>query len=397
MATVKLYLGHPKKNGVLRKDEVSIVAHLARNRHEWFEMPTGEKILPKNWDFKAQCAKTTAYDHVGINLYLAKFKRDLIVLEREHKDKSFLEFKSLARGQKKTLAEVFALYQFERRDLDPKTKIQDTGLLNHLLEAKADPQDPSLFHKLREYFNEREVIDSTFYKNISRLKTFFRWAKDKGLSVNPEFEKWKIQDRKVTPLAFTMEELSSLESSILPNTLSIARDYFVISCRTGLRISDLKRLDSSQVINGVLQLTTRKKVSLQGGKKVNLYFTPGSFSYPALEILERHGGKLPTVAEPVLNDNLKLACDKAGIRSIVQQEYWLNGQKYSEDKRKCDIVSLHWGKKTFITLALESGIPDKNVAELTGTTVKVIQDHYSAPSGSKVNEGFLKAMEKKSA
>lgn len=402
MATVKLYLNHAKEpGGALRKTEVSIVARVTLDRANRFEIPTGEKIAPRHWDFRTQSAKTSAVGQESINLFIQEFKRDIITLYRENRNKSFSEFKEILRGkgQKKTFVTAFDqfLKQYEAEGKDEKTLAQYKSVKNHVLASGGEnigfeSLNSKFYWDFRAYFLKKEDVDVTFYKYAGRLQTFLRWAKEKGFPVNSEFEKWEIINHKPQPLAFTEEELLALESAILPRGLAIARDYFIVACRTGLRISDLKRLDAAQLVADTITLRTTKKVSIDGGKQITLYFTPGTFSAPALDILMRHGGKLPATAEPVLNRNLKTACDKAKITGTVSKETWKGGKCITTEYRKCDIVTLHMGKKTFITLALEKGTPIKNVAEMTGTSMKTIEQSYAAKSSTKINEGYLKNM-----
>lgn len=96
--TVNFYLKDPKSDGVLKKTEVSIYAKFTVTRRERFEIFLKEKILPKHWDFKTQRAKSSASDHVLINLYLDDRRRKLITLYRENRDKTFVEFKNMALG-----------------------------------------------------------------------------------------------------------------------------------------------------------------------------------------------------------------------------------------------------------------------------------------------------------
>lgn len=400
--TVKLYLKHPKNStGELRKTEVSIIAKVKISELEHFEIPTGEHILPRYWDFKTQTVKASHIDQASLNLFLSKFKVNILTLFRDNRDKSFAEYKDLVRGkiQKKTVEQAFTAFlkHCTEQGKDSKTIQVYKGLQVHMGKYSFTDFNSGFPFRFRETIKEHK--DTTFYKLIARLKTLLSWAKEHNFPVLAGFEKWEVRNLKMQPLAFTEDELIALETADLPMDLAIARDYFVVSCRTGLRISDLQRIHAADVKDDLtLTLTTKKKVSLNGGKEITIYFTPGSWSAPALAILYRRGGKLPRVPQQQdLNDNLRLACKEAKITTYVQKEFWKGGQKFSDGARKCDIVTMHWGRKTFITMALNNGMPSKIVGELSGASPRTIEGHYAAPGDKKVNENYLKQMVIKSA
>lgn len=395
--TVKLYLKHPKNStGNLRQDEVSIIAKITKDRMNRFEISTDEKIIPKYWDSRAQCVKASAHDHISINLYLQEFKRNLITTYRENREKQFSEYKELVRGriQKKTVEEAFTAFIKAHREeeLAEKTVQAYERLKKQVSKYSFDDFNAGFPFRFRPEL--KDYTDTSFYCSLKNLKAVLGWAKDKGFPTRPEFERWQIKSLSSSPLSFSKEELSALESAQLPKNLAIARDYFVISCRTSLRISDVKRLSIADLDGDTITLTPKKgsKLSITGGKRQTLYFTSDSWSAPALDILLRHGGKLPKVSENTLNINLRTAADKAEVHGIIKTGYWKDGQYLSEDARKCDVVTLHWGKKTFITLALDSGMPLAKVSEMSATSVPTIMKHYAAKGDKKVNENYLKQM-----
>lgn len=378
--TIRFHLKNPKdSSGALRRDECSIVAKITLTASERFEIPTGLWIAPKYWDFVAQRVK--ANDSHPINLELSALKIKWAELWRT-KAGNFSEFKATIKGtapkEKKTLPDALekflSQYQVEK---DVKTHRIYKTMKSHLEAYRlADfPEiDFNYYDGLKAYLYSKDLIDSTVYKIIGRFTTFLRWAQQRGYPVLPVFENWQIIKRVTKPISLTLEELKKLENAILPKSLSIARDYFCLECRTGQRISDLQRFDAKDFNNGVWTFYQRKGNRLSANQVI-VPFT--GYIAPALQILERHKFKLPKVAEQTINENLKLACKKAKINSKVTDEYWQGGARHTDTYEKWELVSTHMGRKTFVTVG-QQFMSAKAVKQIAGIRSWQTFKHYDA-------------------
>src|SRR5690606_13005891 len=86
------------------------------------------------------------------------------------------------------------------------------------------------------------LFDDVVFKYMDNLKTVIGWAEKRGYQVHPSYKDWEIIKREYPIISLTLDELQRIEAlDSLPDHLSIARDYFSICCRTGQRISDVKR------------------------------------------------------------------------------------------------------------------------------------------------------------
>jgi len=431
MPTVKFYLKNPKSKGQFRTDEVTIFAMFTLDRLNRFKLLPDEKIIPKYWDFKSQTVKNSHRHQIDINNHLSDFKRDLLNLWRANRAQlTFEEFKILAQQkaapiQKKTILEVYQkfLAQYEAESAQ-KTfeKYRQLGDLLTEFAKKRNFDFPSMdlsfyddfktflfsqpnrqyanFHleKEGEYYTiqpgkgmQVPLLDNTVFKFISNLMNFLGWSADRGHNVHPSFKKWTIIKHEPKPISLTLDELEKLENAILPKNLAIARDYLVFECRTGQRISDIKRFTLSDFNNNTWTFN-RKKGNRINAKTVSVHFE--GYCAPALKILERYNFQMPTMADQKINEYIKEACKAAGIHKAITQYSYSGAKCIKIMGFKYEFISTHTGRKTFITLGLQF-MNSKIVKDLAGISTYATLKHYEAGSEAGIIKQSLKDMDSK--
>jgi integrase len=259
------------------------------------------------------------------------------------------------------------------------------------------------------------LFDDTVYKYFTNLKTVLAWAEKRGFEISKSYKSWEIIKRKHPPISLTMAELEKLEhleittGAVLAllkkeptkqnqrtakrwvEGLTIARDYLALECRTGQRISDIKRFDQSQYQDFKWTFQPRKGNRLST-KKITVHFT--GFTAPALFILSRNNFQMPKISEPKLNKNIKKLCQLAGIDSEVITYRWAQNKRIKISGPKYEFLSTHSGRKTFITLALQS-MPPKLVKDLAGIDSYETLKHYEGESEDATIEKYLNEMQSK--
>ncbi len=432
MATVKFYLRKPRTKDVIPNQEVSIYAVFTVDRTQRFEITIKEKIQPKYWNAKSQEVKSSCRGHQEINAYLEDFKYKLKTLNREHREMPFDKFKELVltsenRNQKKTLflayEQFLKAYQSEK---DSKTVAKYLTLEKHLIifdsqqSINLDTLDYKFYDQFKTYLSlipnpfykkfrlievdgiwqmvegdqgeQVCVFDDQIYAYFKQIKTFLNWSEKRGYKVHPSYKNWEIIKRVYPPISLTLAELEHLESFVFDNNtvspftrssnllrsiqaIDIARDYLVFECRTGQRISDIKRFNYKELSGDKWTFIPRKGNRLSS-KPQNVYFH--GFCENALSILEKHNYKMPEVSEQKINENIKTACKIAGIN----QETVI--YRYAQNKRiriigpKYEFMSTHTGRKSFVTIGLQHMSP-KSVKDLARMSWKTLA-HYEGDS-----------------
>lgn len=445
MPSLKFHLRKSRKKEPSQEEEVSIYAILTIDRKNRFEITTDERVKPKHWNTKSQSVKPTLRGHYEINAYLEDFKYNILKLYRENKDLPFVKFKALVLAkpseEKKTL--FIALEQFLTQyeaQKDSKTVSKYKVMAKQL---KAYDQLHSIdihtldfnfydgfkkflyqipnpnYHKhtlvpVRSSDSDFDLVpsdiglpvglfDDTVFKYFVNLKTFCAWAEKRGFKVNKSYKEWEIIERRYPPISLTLSELEHLENfdfnvaNVTPHikkngdvqrvikAVDVARDYLVFECRTGQRISDIKRFDLKDFSDDKWTFTPRKGNRLSS--KVNTVYFKG-YCAPALFILQKHNWKMPVISEQKINDNIKTACKIAGINQEITIYRWAQNKRIRITGPKYEFISSHVGRKSFITTGLQYLSP-KLVKDLAGIDSWATLKHYEGDSESSTIEQAL--------
>lgn len=224
-----------------------------------------------------------------------------------------------------------------------------------------------LYDDYTAYLFAKELNSNTVGTRIKVLKTFLNWLKNHGYPVNPEFEKYKVYKENPQIVYLNQKELEILKNKRFSKKhLGRTRDLFLFQCNTGLRVSDLMRLDEEHLQDGIIQM--------RAFKTTNKIYVP--LNPEAKRILSKYKGKLPKLADQVYNRQLKDVAQEAELNRMVEITEFKAGKKIFKKVPLHEIVKSHIARKTFISICVEKGIQPKVVSEMTGTSVKVLIDHY---------------------
>lgn len=449
MATCRFHIQRPYIKGTtkLRDVECSIYVTFCVSRQKRFNISLDEKVKPQFWDFKNQCVKTTHKRNYDINFYLQKVAMDLQTLYSKHRETPFDKFKALAQGnrsdEKKTL--FVALTEFMnqyRSEKDRKTCQKYQTMVTQLtaFDAKTPVDLPTMDFKFYDAFkrhlyaipnpnykkcslvpvdshsNDYSLVnnsdglpvglfDDTVYKYLVNLKTFLAWAEKRGYQVHSSYKSWEIINRRHAPISLTQAELEKLENydftkieekycwterNRVIKSLDVARDYLSFECRTGQRISDIRRFDYKDYSDFKWTFQPRKGNRLST-KTVTVHFK--GYCASALFILQKYDYKMPVVSEQKLNEAIKKACKVAGIDSDIETFRWAQNKRIRISGKKYDFISSHTGRKTMITLSLQAGMPVEYIMELTGISNYNTLKHYRAKFEDHMIEKYLNEVE----
>jgi integrase len=437
MAAVRFRLDHPKKD---EDKPVSILVQLYVNSKMRPELATGEKVCPANWDQENERATSKHLGYKKLNIHLQTISADLLQLWRDNKTLNSKELRErmghILRGaaynptvEKKTLfialSQFIEAYKSEKSENSVKMYVTLQKRLSEfdseVSRIDIDTLDFKFYDKFKAflyglpnynyagYSLHRQsdnsylvhhdlrgipvgIFDDKVFKYFINLKTFLVWAEKRGHKPHPAHKSWEIIRRKYEPLSLTMEELEKLESVQLPEHLSVARDYLVLECRTGQRISDLKRFNR-QDLDGFKWTHSPKKGNRISNKKVTIYFK--GYCAPAYWILEKYNFKMPELSEQRINQSIKEVCRLAGIDKEMYIERWAGSRKVRITGKKYEFISTHIGRKTFITLALQF-MPPKLVMALAGIDSYDTLKHYDGATEDVMIEKHLNAMQEES-
>ena len=223
------------------------------------------------------------------------------------------------------------------------------------------------YSELVAYLKEQQLKGSTIDKIIKNLKLFLQQADlQDNISVNQDFKRIisgkslfaKVNREETDHVYLDETEIKMITDAKMPDErLAEIRDLFVIQCWTGLRISDLSRLERGNIANGLLSIKTKK--------------TKESVVVPVTEELQKVLNKYPeqlpkTMTDQHYNRQLKIICKFAGIDEPIMAEVKTNGMTVIKQVPKYELVTSHTARRSFATNLYRRGLPASQIMLLTG-------------------------------
>lgn len=234
------------------------------------------------------------------------------------------------------------------------------------------------FSKLKRYELSFERINSTFYNSyilylsvnckllnnsvgnhIKMIKAFMNFATDLGYNkTNLDFKKFKVFKEDGELIYLTEDELMFLyHMDDISDKLKMVRDNFCFACFTGLRYSDIKKLQKENIKGEYIEFKTEKT-------RDSLKIPLSSF---AKEIFIRNNGMLPKqLSNQKTNDYLKELGKLAEINQQVLIVKYRGVEKVEILEPKFNLITSHTARRTFVTLSLEKGMRPETVMSITG-------------------------------
>ena len=206
--------------------------------------------------------------------------------------------------------------------------------------------------------------DETIKKFISQIRQFIRDAKIKGYKTSPEIDsrKFTYKAGETIDTYLDEEEIDLIYKLDLSSNLKLdnVRDLFIVGLRTGLRISDLKRINKFEISNNLIKITQLEKTD----RFIEIPMHP-----QLKEIFEKRQGVFPEISEQRFNEYVKDLCEEAKITEVI-----LGSIKNSETNRKVrglypkyKLIASHTCRRSFVTnLYGKAEIPDLTIMAITG-------------------------------
>ncbi|MEB3378517.1 phage integrase SAM-like domain-containing protein [Flavobacterium psychrophilum] len=213
--------------------------------------------------------------------------------------------------------------------------------------------DNVFFEELMKYsFYTKEIKNNYFAKIIAILKTFLNWATEKGYNTSKDFEKFKATEHNIDIVYLTFDELMLLYNHDFGNTrLNHTKDFYCMGCFTGLRFSDLSKLNKANISS------THITISLQKTKTQNHIVALNDYSKAILaKYKDTIYQPLPKISAQKFNKYIKESCMIVGIDNPTTITSYIGTKKNQTTYPKYNLITSHTARKTNITLSILLGI-----------------------------------------
>jgi integrase len=213
------------------------------------------------------------------------------------------------------------------------------------------------YDRLISFLNSKNHSLNTVGQTVKNLKVFMKQAFKDGYHTNRIFESFIIPEEETFDIFLTKEEIDRIyKHKFQDKLLDLVRDWFIIDCFTGLRISDIKLLDKSH-LNGDFITMYNEKTDTRVTIPLNSYVKA---------IIKKHKGLPRKISDQKMNEHLKEIAEAAKINDFVLFSITKGGIREDHDLLKWQMVSNHSARRSFITNMLIEGIPDSDAMKLTG-------------------------------
>lgn len=256
------------------------------------------------------------------------------------------------------------LFQF-----DPKLKVTD---INDVFR-----------NNLVKFMSKSLYSEQTQVKHIKNIKMLCVFA-NKELPISKQVLNWEINTKPSNVseyTALTFSDIEKLKKADISERLDHTRDWFLISCYTSVRVSELMQMTGDKVERHggdyFIEVIEDKNItkSKYDGKKI-IYLMP-----QVIEILNKRAGEFPKhVSDPTYNKNLKELFETAGFTEEI--EYGVT-EITEKGKRKVlkkvpffKSISSHSGRATYVTLFSDK-LPAEIIQLQTNHQTTEMVDHYN--------------------
>lgn len=248
--------------------------------------------------------------------------------------------------------------------------------------------DDSFKNEFVEYYKFEGYAQNTMQRELVFIKTFCKHARYLGIETHPQLDNLRLDRAKGEKIYLSFEELQkieNIENGKLSESLENARDWLIISCYTGQRVSDflrftkeMIRIENDKYLLEFTQQKTNKIMTIPLHKKV-------------LEILQKRNNEFPySISDQKYNDYIKKVCQAAELNNEIL------GSKIKETKpksgiyrkktatyKKYELVSSHIGRRSFAT-NFYGKIPTTYLIYVTGHSTETMFLTYIGKSNKDI-------------
>lgn len=291
------------------------------------------------------------------------------------------------------LTDFFVFYSdLKENDLSENRKKKLTVVRNKLLRFEAHTRKKLLISEINDLFKNEFInyskaekyAQNTIQGDFAVIKTVCTYAEQWNIKTSPQLKNLRIKDETIKHPYLSFDELEAIKRYEFPkgSYLDNARDWLLISCYTGQRISDFLRFTPEMVIKKkgkyflqFIQSKTKKRITIP-------------FLQEAKEVFDKHGGNFPRViSHQKYNDYIKEVCKQVGINEMVKGKIRVciiddPSKATKNDYRdvvglypKWQLVSSHIGRRSFAT-NFYGKVPTNYLIRITGHSTEKMFLNY---------------------
>lgn len=252
---------------------------------------------------------------------------------------------------------------FKKNELTPKA-ISRIKVTKHKMQRLQSKRNSTLFIKdinedfkkeFQDFSISEQYSQNTQQRELVLIKTICYHAKHGGLETHYQLDGLKMKRQSVKHIYLNFAELEAIKYLELPfEHLENARDWLLISCYSGQRVSDFMKFEKSMIRlkDGKYLLEFKQQKT---GKLMTI-----PVPKEAKEILAKRNGDFPrALSDQKYNDYIKDVCKLAEFKEMCEGKKRVNIESDKKKKGiyrdvvgtypKWQLVSSHIGRRSFCT------------------------------------------------
>ena len=214
---------------------------------------------------------------------------------------------------------IKAYKSFKKRILNFQT---DSGREFRFKEINLDFQS-----KFNQFSNKLNYAKNGTHRIMKWLKQVANHAASNRIEISPQLNQIVILHKPSLIVCLTPDEIDKIASAHMPQDyLDNARDWLIIGCETGQRVSDYLKFTKSQTFNPPekKERTYIQFVQTKTGKMMEIPLTPR-----VLKILEKRKGDFPRqISDVKFNEYIKIVAELAKINTPTR------GPLFDKEKKR---------------------------------------------------------------
>ena len=308
---------------------------------------------------------------------------------------AIIDLTEVKKNEKQTLKmspiEFFSYYIEQKRVdshtgryIGERTKVHQRTVIKRLSDFLVDKKLPDTFATFTSKWFDQQFTDwcysvrnykqNTIYATYGVLKPLLNAAKAEGFEFGDAYKTLKGKCNDTDAIYLTEDEIRRIYQLDIPSlkkageidaksTMEETRDLFIIACWTGLRRSDINRLEKAvfDIVTKTITITTEKTK-----QQVVIPMHP-----MVLAIYNKYEGKLPHLCDKgKANIHLRECGRLAGIDTEVRMVENRGGKVSTLSYKKYQLIGMHTGRRSFATNMYKRGFPTIAIMKLTGHTTE---------------------------
>jgi len=361
MATINFVLLSEKENA-----QIYARVYIS-SKHSW-KKKTGLFVNPKDWNKKKGYPKPSASQTKILHTQLSKLNSDIQKWINESRDYYVEDLEKVISESlnKKNTKDDKSLNTFVKKFLkyEDTLRLSESSLKKYTtLQNKLIAFDPKSRYSVNDvdlrfrdkfikFLKDDGVGDNTIGRYLKVIITFVLSAEKNGYKISGQFKSFKGYTVKAEKIILSFDEIETLKKTEYDTErLTHARDWLVISCYTGQRVSDLLRMNTGMIteIKGyrfiiLTQTKTKKIVHIPLHKEVE-------------DIIKIYDGFPPLFSNKIssnsveYNELLKEVSEQAELNEMVLGNLYdkKKGKFIKKEYEKWRLISSHIGRRSFAT------------------------------------------------